>query len=259
MIEVNNTKKPIDISKIHTLFFDLDNTLYPKSCGLAGQVSKRITQYMGNILQLPEEQVDKIRNQYYQTYGLTLKGLMQHHSVDIHHYLDYVHGGLELQNFLKNDDRLRAILGSINPLIKKIIFSNADLGHCQRVMKALNINDQFDGILEYLELMDYSKPHPTSYQMAMKKAQTTDPSGCVFFDDVVDNLVAAKDAGFITVLVGSSTDNVNVDFSISEIHDLVTIFPHLIMPQHNLQASTSEIINTASSESSTLITSEASS
>eukprot|EP01132_Coremiostelium_polycephalum_P003619 gene3619-4505_t len=214
--------------KIHTLFFDLDNTLYPKSCGLANQVSKRITQYMSIELKRPEEEVDQIRNHYYKTYGLTLKGLMQHHQVDIKHYLDYVHGGLDLQSHIKQDDRLITVLESINKSIKKVIFSNADLDHCNRVTKVLGISDKFDATLEYLELMDFTKPHPYSYQMAMKKAGTTDPNGCVFFDDVVENLVEAKNAGFITVLVGSTSDNKSVDYCIEEIHDLVRIFPEII-------------------------------
>ncbi|GAM23159.1 hypothetical protein SAMD00019534_063340 [Acytostelium subglobosum LB1] len=214
-------------SSIHTLLFDLDNTLYPKSCGLANQVSKRITEYMTTIINLPEDEVDKIRNLYYKTYGLTLKGLMLNYQVDIHHYLDYVHGGLDLKKHIGRDERLIEVLTSIRPNIKKLIFSNADLGHCQRVTKELGVDSFFSDTLEYLELMDYSKPHPVSYQMALKKAGTNDPSGVVFFDDVVENLEGAKKAGMITVLVGSTSDSPAVDYCIQEIHDLVNIFPSI--------------------------------
>ncbi|EGG17612.1 haloacid dehalogenase-like hydrolase [Cavenderia fasciculata] len=214
---------------IHTLLFDLDQTLYPKSCGLATQVSTRITQYMEKILKMPADEVDKIRNHYYKTYGLTLKGLMIDHQVDINDYLDYVHGGLNLKAHIGRDERLIKVLASINPSIKKIIFSNADLGHCQRVTKELGVDNFFDDTIEYLELGDFSKPHPVSYQMAMKKAGTTDAAGCVFFDDVVDNLEGAKKAGMITVLVGGTTESPSVDYCIQEIHDIVNIFPDLIV------------------------------
>eukprot|EP01133_Synstelium_polycarpum_P006396 gene6396-7419_t len=180
---------------------------------------------MSSKLGMPEDEVDKIRNHYYKTYGLTLKGLMLNYQVDIHHYLDYVHGGLDLKSHIGRDDRLISILSHINPSIKKVIFSNADLGHCDRVTKELGIESYFDATLEYLELQDFSKPHPISYQMAMKKAGTTDPLGCVFFDDVVENLEGAKKVGMTTVLVGSTSDDPSVDYCIEEIHDLVKIFP----------------------------------
>ncbi|EFA75087.1 haloacid dehalogenase-like hydrolase [Heterostelium album PN500] len=167
----NIREETIPNHQIHTLLFDLDNTLYPKSCGLAAQVTRRITQYMSSKLNLPEEEVDKIRGHYYKTYGLTLKGLMMNYQC-------------------------------------------------------------FDATLEYLEMLDYSKPHPQSYQMALKKAGTDDANGVVFFDDVVENLEGAKKAGMITVLVGGTSDSPAVDYCIQEIHDLVKIFPQLIsLPQ----------------------------
>ncbi|KAN0032903.1 hypothetical protein ACTFIV_006840 [Dictyostelium citrinum] len=228
--EINSTDNLIKNGerKIHTLLFDLDNTLYPKSCGLAAQVSNRITQYMSIILNLPLEEVDKVRNHYYKTYGLTLKGLMMNHEVNIDKYLDYVHGGLDLKSHLKPDARLHACLKSVKGGVKKVIFSNADIGHCKRVTRELEIDDCFDAWLDYLEMMDFSKPHPVAYQMAMKKADTTDASGCVFFDDVVENLVEAKKAGMHTVLVGGTSNDPHVDYCINEIHEFVNIFPELI-------------------------------
>jgi len=226
-------KQVIDHNKIHTLLFDLDNTLYPKSCGLSAQVSQRITQYMSKILQLPEDEVDKVRNHYYKTYGLTLKGLMQHHDVDINNYLDYVHGGLDLKSHIGTDEKLHTILNNVRKDIKKVIFTNSDLPHSNRILKTLGIDDQFDATLDYLEMRDFSKPHPVSYKMAMEKAGTTDPFGCVFFDDVVDNLVAAKKAGMITVLVGATTPSTDpsVDYTINEIHEFQSIFPELFINQ----------------------------
>ncbi|KAF2076304.1 hypothetical protein CYY_002419 [Polysphondylium violaceum] len=229
MTQEVTTKQAIDHNKIHTLLFDLDNTLYPKSCGLSAQVSKRITQYMSNILQLPEEEVDKVRNHYYKTYGLTLKGLMQHHDVDINNYLDYVHGGLDLKPHIGKDEKLHTLLDSIRKDIKKIIFTNSDLAHSNRICKVLGIDDQFDATLDYLEMRDFTKPHPVSYKMAMEKAGTTDAAGCVFFDDVVENLVEAKKAGIITVLVGATTpcDDPHVDYTINEIYEFQSIFPEI--------------------------------
>ncbi|EGC39493.1 hypothetical protein DICPUDRAFT_91214 [Dictyostelium purpureum] len=221
-------KSETPVRNIHTLLFDLDNTLYPKSCGLASQVSARITKYMSNFLNLPEEEVDKIRNHYYKTYGLTLKGLMMNHQVSTDHYLDFVHGGLDLKSHIKTDERLRQCLMGVKKSVKRVIFSNADIGHCKRVTKELGIEDCFEAWLDYLELLDFSKPHPMAYQMAMKKADTTDAAGCVFFDDVVENLVEAKKAGMFTVLVGGKSDDEHIDYCIEEIHEFVNIFPEVM-------------------------------
>ncbi|GAM17718.1 hypothetical protein SAMD00019534_008930, partial [Acytostelium subglobosum LB1] len=229
----NNMTNNINIKKkhnrIHTLLFDLDNTLYPLSCGLTEILTQRISKYMVDKLNVPEDKVDEIRIGYYNKYGLTLNGLIVNHNVDVQEYLREVYGGVEIEGVVPRDEKLGQVLRSIDPSIKKLIFSNADIAHCRRILKALGVEDCFTDVLEYHGMLENTKPHPLSYQLALKMADTTDASGVVFFEDTAVNLEGAKQAGMITVLVGSSSDQSYIDYCIPTIHDLVTLFPEIIV------------------------------
>ena len=74
-----------------TLFFDLDDTLYPNNTGLWEAIRERMALYMSERLGLPREQVQTLRKTYFQTYGTTLRGLQLHHEVDVDDYLAFVH------------------------------------------------------------------------------------------------------------------------------------------------------------------------
>jgi len=62
--------------EIHTLFFDLDNTLYPKSSGLMDAIRNRIIDYMRDEMKLDNEEISSIREYSLKRYGTTLVGLI---------------------------------------------------------------------------------------------------------------------------------------------------------------------------------------
>jgi hypothetical protein len=80
-----------------TIFFDLDDTLYPKTSGLWGAIRERMGVFMVERLGLPAEEVPIIRKTYFETYGTTLRGLQIHYHVNSDEYLSYVHD-LHLRN-----------------------------------------------------------------------------------------------------------------------------------------------------------------
>jgi len=219
---------------IHTVFFDLDDTLYTKKTGVCEAVRGRISSYMTDVLHIPAEQAEKERTFYFKEYGLTLKGLQCHYKVDPSHYLDYVHGGLELSKHLTPDPVLRTMLHKMRKDIKKIVFSNADKPHCDRVMKALNIDDLFDGVLDYLQMVDNCKPTPKSYELAILLSGATDYSHCVFLDDSIGNLISAKEKGMTTVLVGSKISHPSIDYCIDVVTDFERLFPELFVTEEVL-------------------------
>eukprot|EP01112_Ceratiomyxa_fruticulosa_P007042 TRINITY_DN1812_c0_g2_i1.p1 TRINITY_DN1812_c0_g2~~TRINITY_DN1812_c0_g2_i1.p1 ORF type:complete len:230 (+),score=38.86 TRINITY_DN1812_c0_g2_i1:132-821(+) len=217
--------------EVKAIAFDLDNTLYSKKTGLADEVSSRIGMYMKTKLHIPKEDIESMRQQYYQKYGITLNGLLSHYTVDIKDYLDFIHGGLDLPAFLKPDPLLRQMIQNIKEPITKWIFSNADEGHCQRVLKVLGVEGCFNGMLEYLAMKERCKPHPDSYKMLLEMIPNSDGAekiayeNVLFLDDSLGNLVGAKKLGMQTVLVGS-TDR-SVDYCIDLITDLPTVMPWL--------------------------------
>ncbi len=65
-----------------TLFFDLDDTLYPANSGLWLEIRSRMEQYMHERLGLPEDKIPELRQIYLEKYGTTLRGLQHEFQID---------------------------------------------------------------------------------------------------------------------------------------------------------------------------------
>src|SRR5688572_6973279 len=74
-----------------TIFFDLDDTLYPSSAGLWKNIKERIGIYMYERMHIPQEEVPTLREKYLLEYGTTMRGLQAHHKIDTEDFLAYVH------------------------------------------------------------------------------------------------------------------------------------------------------------------------
>lgn len=207
-----------------TLFFDLDDTLYPPSTGLWKAIRERIELYMRQELRLPDHEIPRLRQFFLETYGTTLRGLQATYSVNTDDFLTFVHD-LPLENYLKPDPGLYAVLTSLP--VKPWIFTNADHAHARRVLETLNLSDCFLGIIDIRALNFVSKPNEGAYRQAMKISGITDPKQCVFFDDALRNLIPARALGFFTVLVGTPSPSPMVDLTLPSLHTLRESFPSL--------------------------------
>jgi putative hydrolase of the HAD superfamily len=210
--------------RFSTVFFDLDDTLYPSSNGLWDAIRDRMNRYMQEILMLPPEQVTILRRQYFMTYGTTLRGLQANHNVDADDFLAYVHD-LELNIFLQPDPALKSLIQSLPQ--KKWIFTNADDAHARRVISELGLDGCFDGIIDVRANDFFCKPQPQAYRSALALAGETAPERCVFLDDSPRNLAPATELGFMTVLVGADRPDPAACFSMQSIHDLPRRLPQL--------------------------------
>ncbi|MGE5643279.1 MAG: pyrimidine 5'-nucleotidase [Byssovorax cruenta] len=186
--------------RFSTLFFDLDDTLYPASTGLWHAIKERMNLFMRERLAIAEEDIPTLREQYFKTYGTTLRGLQQHHQVDTADYLAYVHD-LPLQEFLKPNPVLREVLTTLPT--RNFIFTNADVPHAQRVLKALELDDVFETIIDVNAIAPYCKPMPESFAIAMDLADEPDPRKCVMIDDLPRTTRAALEVGMASLLYGS--------------------------------------------------------
>lgn len=220
--------------RFNTLFFDLDDTLYPSSTGLWNAIRDRMEQYMHERLNIPWEEIPRIRAHYFETYGTTLRGLQRYHNVDAEEYLSYVHD-LPLEEYLYPEPSVRSLLLSLPQ--RKWIFTNADTSHAQRVLTVLNLSDCFQGIIDLRALKFHCKPEPDAYLLALQIADQKHPSGCVILDDSVRNLAPAHRLGFTTVLIynsafrhansGSAPQDPAVDYAISHLCELRQTLPAL--------------------------------
>ena len=207
-----------------SLYFDLDDTLYPASSGLWAAIRERMNAYMQRLMDLPIADIISLRQSYLETYGTTLRGLQAHFDVDRDEYLAFVHD-LPLEKFIRPDPGLRTLLLSLPQ--RRWVFTNADNNHAKRVLKILGVVDCFDGVIDIRAMEFACKPEKIAYQRALKIAGDDDPADCVIFDDALRNLAPAREIGFYTILVGKDGYEISVDQAISSLHDLKDCMPEL--------------------------------
>ena len=80
--------------------------------GVFGQVSKKMTQYISNKLNVDLKEAKELQTNYFHKYNTSLNGLMIHHDIPPREFLDYVHD-INL-DFLEKDTILRNELENIN-------------------------------------------------------------------------------------------------------------------------------------------------
>lgn len=182
-----------------TLFFDLDDTLYPSTTGLWPAIKDRMNLYMIERLGIPESDVPFLREQYFKMYGTTLRGLEERHSVDKADFLAFVHD-LPLPSYLKPNPIVREVIASLPT--RNLIFTNADVLHARRVLAALQLDDLFDVIVDVNAVSPYCKPMPESFAIAMDLANEPDPRKCVMIDDLPRTTRAALNVGMASLLYG---------------------------------------------------------
>jgi len=206
-----------------TLVFDLDETLYESSTGIWQAIRDRIGLYMHDRMGFDWETIPGLRANLFTTYGTTLRGLITLYDVDLQDYLDFVHD-IPMQTFLKPDPELRDLLNSYPQ--RKIIFTNADRRHAQRVVKALGIDSAFDQIIDIRDIEPHCKPMPEAFQAALKMADL-EPAHCVMLDDSQSNLATARSLGMGTIRVGSDQLSWDYDECISRIHSLPDVLSNI--------------------------------
>jgi putative hydrolase of the HAD superfamily len=176
---------------------DLDDTLYGFETGLWPAIGERIESYMVDRMGLVAAEVPGLRHRYLERYGTTLNGLRAEHNIDPRGYLAYVHD-LPLERFLQPNPALEAMLARL-PLTK-VIFTNADAGHAQRVTTRLGIDHHFRKTVD-IEALEYCcKPEPRAYARVLELIGAR-ADECMFVDDSIRNLVPAQALGILTVLV----------------------------------------------------------
>ena len=189
-----------DLTHIDTWLFDLDNTLYPEESGFMQGVESRMTAFVAKVTGLEHDAAYSLQKHYLAEHGLTLKGLMLHHGVDPADFHALFHD-LSLD--------LLAALGKLPG--RRLIFTNADDKHAERVLAHLNLRGLFDDVFHIHSFGFAPKPDPLGFQR-MIDAHGLTPASTAFFEDSERNLHPAADLGMTTVLVGSRALASTADF-----------------------------------------------
>jgi len=231
------------------LLFDLDDTLYPLSSGLAAACTNNIADYVNQKLGVESSRVPDLCRELYKSYGTSMAGLRAvGYEFDYDDYHSFVHGRLPYEN-LKPDPLLKNLLLSMPQ--RKIIFTNGDRVHAAKVLKKLGLEDCFEGIICFETLNSPSqiteknsdcdmpivnstipkapvicKPSKDAIEQALRLANT-DPRRTIFFDDSPRNIAAGKRAALCTVLVGTSVRTKGADFALESIHNVKGALPEI--------------------------------
>jgi len=188
---------PPDLRHVDTWLFDLDNTLYPAESGFMAAIVERMTDYVQKVTGLPREEAFVLQKTYLAEHGLTLKGMMIHHGVDPLEFHAIFHD-MSLEA-LAHDPELLAALERLPG--RRLIFTNADDVHAERVLARLGLAHLFDDVFHIGSAGYEPKPSPEAFAR-INAAHAVDPAATAFFEDSERNLAPAADLGMTTVLVG---------------------------------------------------------
>ena len=206
--------------------FDLDNTMYDINLGLFKKISNRITDFIMSKYSLDIDQAKKIQKEYYLKYGLTLRGLIIEKKLEPEEFLDYVHD-VEHPELEKNDkliSKIRILEG------KKIIFTNATSKHAKKILNILELEHDFDQIIDIKDLEYIPKPDKRSYKKLLEclNLNKENLDKTIFFEDTVKNLIPAKELGITTVWMKNSINekdfmkNCNfIDYSFNNLNEFL--------------------------------------
>ena len=206
--------------------FDLDNTMYDINLGLFKKISNRITDFIMSKYSLDIDQAKKIQKEYYLKYGLTLRGLIVEKKLEPEEFLDYVHD-VEHPELKKNDriiSKIRILEG------KKIIFTNATSKHAKKILNILELEHDFDQIIDIKDLEYIPKPDKRSYKKLLEclNLNKENLDKTIFFEDTVKNLIPAKELGITTVWMKNSINekdfmkNCNfIDYSFNNLNEFL--------------------------------------
>lgn len=195
--------------------FDLDDTLHNASAHIFPVMNDAMTQYIQDNLDLDNTTADNLRKHYWRVYGATLKGLMRHHQIDPHDFLNKTHQFPDLADRVIQTKKLRHMLQNLKG--RKVIFTNAPKIYAMRVLSLLGISDLFEFVFSVESTRFHAKPSTRGFQSLLSSLNTK-ASNCVMLEDNLAALMTAKRLGMKTIWVTKKLQKPNfVDFRISEV------------------------------------------
>ena len=205
------------LPEIETWVFDLDNTLYPHSCNLFAEIETRMAAFICAELAIDTEAAHALRRHYFRTHGTTLRGLMNERGVDPRRFLDYVHA-IDVTPVAAAPE-LRAALAALPG--RKLVFTNADDRHAERVLERLGIADQFAGVFDIHAAEYLPKPDRGTYARFIERF-AVEPAAAIMVEDIAQNLIPAHDLGMTTAWIPGGPDWTQAEPEAPHVHHVVT-------------------------------------
>ena len=182
-----------NLKNIKNILFDCDGVLYSDLEAVFGQVSKRMTKYISDKLNLDLTRAKELQRDYFHKYNTSFNGLMIHHDIPPEEFLEYVHD-IDL-SFMEKDLVLRNELKNIN--LNKFVFTNGSRAHVKNIVKTLGIEDQFKDIFDIVDAKYHPKPEAKAFDLMVDKFKIN-PKETLYIEDIAKNLSIGKERGTIT-------------------------------------------------------------
>ena len=206
-----NKNSSLNLNKINSWIFDLDNTLYHPSLKIFEEIDSRMQKFISLRLGISLKKAWMLQKEYFRKYGATLKGLMKFHQIDPKQFLDYVQK-IDLEK-IKVNPELKSALAKLNGT--KIVYTNSTKNYANRILKRLGLKKSFDGIFDIIDANYIPKPSDRSYKMLLKNFNLI-PEESIIFEDLPQNLVPASKLGMKTVWVkNEETQNLRNNYALS--------------------------------------------
>ena len=206
-----------NFNEIECWIFDLDNTLYPASVDLFGQINVKMSDYIMNLLDVDKVAADKMRAAYWKKYGTSLAGLMQNYKIDPDDFLTTVHD-IDF-SVLQKDPNLLDALNNLPG--KKLVYTNGTAPYAREVLKHRGLLDIFDEIYGIEDATYIPKPFPEAFEIIFSKANIVHNRSAMF-EDEVRNLEVPFKLGLKTILVSDVQSNKKyVDYTVKCLSDFL--------------------------------------
>ena len=183
------------------LLLDLDGVCYGSHNGyplekVFGMVSKRMTLFIQEKLNLGEKEAKELQTNYFYKYNTSLNGLMLHHNIIGDEFLKFVHD-IDI-SFMKEDKVMRDELKKLD--MKKFIFTNGSAEHAENILTHLGVYDLFgrDKVFDIKDAGYKPKPEAETFDSMVKKFGI-DPKKTIYIEDIAKNLSIGHERGCTTV------------------------------------------------------------
>ena len=190
-----------NIKEMKYLLLDLDGVCYGKHNNYSlekvfGQVSKRMTMFISERLQINTEEAKKLQTDYFYKFNTSLNGLMIHHNIPPEEFLKFVHT-IDL-SFMKEDKVMRNELEKLD--MEKFIFTNGSAEHAENILTHLGVYDLFgrDKVFDIKDAKYVPKPEAKTFDLMIKKFGI-EPKKTIYVEDIAKNLSIGYERGCTTV------------------------------------------------------------
>jgi putative hydrolase of the HAD superfamily len=204
------------LGAVETWIFDLDNTLYPTSCGLFALVQAKMNEYICHRFGMTMEEAAALRRKYFLEHGTTMNGLMNIDRIDPHEFLAFVHE-VDL-SCVPPDPALAAAIGKLHG--RKIVFTNGSVRHAERLLGHLGIGDHFTGIIDIVACEFDPKPALTGYRELLRRHDVKAPTA-LMVEDIARNLAPAAELGMTTAWIRNELDWAAAESEADYIHHVI--------------------------------------